>query len=72
MLRALLRATRGIFFVENRVSETKKFKDNSESVDIAFITRNAVNAQKIFLIGDEVVFLVFHRKKRDIPRKMSP
>jgi hypothetical protein len=61
-----------ILFEKCTLSEGRYSIDIPENIDNAFIMEKAVNAQKIFLKGDVIAFLVFHKRKKEIIRKIKP
>ncbi len=62
----------GILFGKNILSNTRKFKDKSDIINVVFVTIKAVNDQKIFLRGDEIIFFISRMRMKDIIRKVRP
>ena len=62
----------GILFGKNILSNTRKFKDKSDIINVVFVTIKAVNDQKIFLRGDKVIFFISRIRMKDIIRKVRP
>jgi Na+/H+ antiporter NhaD/arsenite permease-like protein len=59
-------------FTRNMFFEINSSMERSENMDRDLTIKKAVNAQKIFLKGDVIIFLVFLIKKNDIPRNIKP
>ena len=59
-----------ILFDKDILSNTRKFKDKSDIINVVFVTIKAVNDQKIFLREDEVIFFISRIRMKDIIRKV--